>query len=63
MPPTNSLPGGCINGWEKATEELSHHIHYWQSKTMFPELDNNYVLYNEGEKDWNIENNVYEPFL
>ena len=30
---------------------------------MYPELDNNYVLYNEGEKDWNIENNVYEPFL
>ena len=30
---------------------------------MYPELDNNYVLYSVGEKDWNNENNVYEPFL
>ena len=24
----------------------------WAIQTMYPELDNNYVLYNEGEKDW-----------
>ena len=30
---------------------------------MYPELGNNYVLYNEGEKDRNIVNNVYESFL
>ena len=31
MSPTNSLPGGFISGWEKVTDELSHHVHHGQS--------------------------------
>ena len=50
MPPTNSLPGGFINDWEKATDELFI-MCIMANPTMYPELDNNYVLYNEGEKD------------
>ena len=42
MPLTNSLPGGFINSWEKVTDELSHHVP-WAIRTMYPELDNNYV--------------------
>ena len=36
MPPTNSLPGGFMNGWKKITDELSHHAHYGQSKLCIP---------------------------
>ena len=36
MPPTDNLPGGFINGWEKATDELSNHVHYGQFEICIP---------------------------
>ena len=44
MLPTNNIPGEFINGWEKATDKLSHHVHYGQSELcIYLKLDNNCV--------------------
>ena len=32
LSPINSLSAGSINGWEKAADKLSHHVHYGQSE-------------------------------
>ena len=31
----------------------------WVIQNMYPELDNNYTLHNEGEKDLNMHNNKF----
>ena len=37
----------------------------WVLRNMYPELDGNYVLYNEGDKDRNIVDivDIFTPFI